>query len=93
MTNFESNLLKAIEIFVMKILISGNILNGLMSVLTFNSFNFSFMLGQVSKVDHKSTFWKQMVYNFIIFGVNLGYGIFVLRPIFCSLVITKKNLD
>ena len=78
----KRNLIKAIEIFVMKILISGNILNGLMSVLTFNSFDFSFLLGRVRKVDHKSTFWKQMSHTLIIFGVNFGYGIFDLRPIF-----------
>ena len=56
-----------------------------MSVLTFNNFDFNFMLGRVSGVDHrkkgmhKSTFWKQMSHTLIIFGVNLGYGINALR--------------
>ena len=47
-----------------------------MSILSFNHFDFGFMLGKVEEEDkqarmHKSKFWRQFVYNFVIMGINL----------------------
>ena len=45
----------------------GIILNSLLAVLTFNSFDFYLMLGKSDRDEkerlHTSTFWRQFVYN------------------------------
>ena len=50
-----------------KTLFLGTLLNSLLGVLTFNSFDFYLMLGKVdgNKTErfHQSKFWKQIVYN------------------------------
>ena len=48
-----------------------------MSILSFNHFDFTLMLGKVKEEDkqgrmHKSKFWRQIVYNVIIVVTNLG---------------------
>ena len=58
-----------------------------MSILSFNHFDFSLMLGKVEKEKkdermHKSRFWRQIIYNFIVLAAYLGYNktkYFVLR--------------
>ena len=56
-------------------LISGILFNSLSSVLTFNNFDFDLILGKVDKSDidryHRTTFWKQVIYNIIIVMVHL----------------------
>ena len=52
-----------------------------MSILSFNYFDFSLMLKKVEKGKeedrmHKSKFWRQCIYNLIIFVVYLGYDIY-----------------
>ena len=47
-----------------------------MSILSFNHFDFGLMLGNVEEKDkqariHRSKFWRQCVYNFVIVEVNL----------------------
>ena len=47
-----------------------------MSILSFNHFDFGLMLGKVKEDEkqprmHKSKFWRQFVYNFVIVAVNL----------------------
>ena len=54
----------------------GIFLNGLLSVLTFNSFDFHLMLGKVDESEkssryHKSTIRKQFFYYFIIIAIHL----------------------
>ena len=49
-----------------------------MSILSFNHFDFSLMLGKVEKEKkdermHKSKFWRQIIYNIIILAAYLGY--------------------
>ena len=59
-------------------LFTGILLNSLMSILSFNHFDFSLMLGKVKDGEkkqrrlHKSKFWRQCVYNVIIVLTNLG---------------------
>ena len=58
-------------------LFSGILLNSLMSILSFNHFDFALMFGKVLEGDkqgrmHKSKFWRQIVYNIIIVVTNLG---------------------
>ena len=48
-----------------------------MSILSFNHFDFSLMLKEAEKEKeeyrmHKSKFWRQLIYNLIIFVVYLG---------------------
>ena len=55
---------------------SGIVLNSLMSILSFNQWDFSLKLGKISEYDkqarmHRSKFWRQCVYNFVIMGINL----------------------
>ena len=55
-------------------------MNSLMSILSFNHFDFSLMLKKVEQEQeedrmHKSKFWRQLIYNLIIFVVYLGYEI------------------
>ena len=47
-----------------------------MSILSFNHFDFGLMLGKVPEDEkqdrrHRSKFWRQFVYNFVIVAVNL----------------------
>ena len=56
---------------------AGILLNGLMSILSFNHFDFALMFGKVEEEKkqsrlHKSKFWRQCVYNVIIILTNLG---------------------
>ena len=56
---------------------SGILLNSLMSILSFNYFDFALMFGKVEDKDkqgrmHKSKFWRQIVNNVIIVVTNLG---------------------
>ena len=56
---------------------TGILLNSLMSVLSFNNFDFALMFGKVKEEErqnrlHKSKFWRQVVYNVIIIVTNLG---------------------
>ena len=55
-------------------LVSGILLNSLSSVLTFNNFDFDLIFGKVDKRDidryHRTTFWKQVIYNIIIVVVH-----------------------
>ena len=56
---------------------AGILLNSLMSILSFNHFDFALMFGKVEEEKkqsrlHKSKFWRQCVYNAIIVLTNLG---------------------
>ena len=48
-----------------------------MSILSFNHFDFGLMFGKVEQEKdkqarmHRSKFWRQCVYNFVIMGINL----------------------
>ena len=55
---------------------SGILLNSLLSLITFNSYDFWSMFGKVDETLkyrrwHRSTFWKQLTYNTIIFAVHI----------------------
>ena len=57
--------------------IIGIFLNSLMSVLSFNNFDFSLMLGKIDEKKnqnrmHQSKFWRQCVYNIINAGGGLA---------------------
>ena len=54
------------------------LLNSLMSILSFNHFDFALIFGKVEEGDkqgrmHRSKFWRQLVFNVIIVVTNLGY--------------------
>ena len=56
---------------------AGILLNSLMSILSFNHFDFGLMFGKVEEGEkqrrfHKSKFWRQCVYNVLIIVTNLG---------------------
>ena len=56
---------------------TGILLNSLMSILSFNHFDFALMFRKVEEGNkqgrmHKSKFWRQIVYNVIIVVTNLG---------------------
>ena len=56
---------------------TGILLNSLMSILSFNHFDFALMFGKVVEEKkqsrlHKSKFLRQCVYNVIITLTNLG---------------------
>ena len=61
----------------MTIIFLGILLNSLMTILSFNHFDFSLMLGKVKDEDkqgrrHRSKFWRQCAYNGVITATNLG---------------------
>merc|ERR1712179_355433 len=58
----------------------GILLNSLMTILSFNHFDFGLMFGNVREEDrqarmHRSKFWRQFAYNCVIVAVNLGLTI------------------
>ena len=55
----------------------GIFLNSLMTILSFNHFDFALMFGKVKEEEkqgrrHKSKFWRQCAYNGVITASNLG---------------------
>ena len=57
-------------------LLPGILLNSFMTILSFNHFDFALMFGKIEEEKkqsrlHKSKFWRQCVYNFVIVAVNL----------------------
>ena len=55
----------------------GILLNSLMTILSFNHFDFALMFGNVQEEDkqarrHRSKFWRQCAYNGVITATNLG---------------------
>ena len=55
---------------------AGILLNSILSVLSFNNFDFFVMFWKVKKEEehkrwHQPTFWKQLTYNFLIIMINL----------------------
>ena len=69
-----------------------------MSILSFNHFDFSLMLNKVEDEKkqermHKSKFWRQCVYNIIMFAAYLGYTIFKNHILIASLVNMYLSLD
>lgn len=69
-------LLEIYKTIILKLFI-GLLLNSVMSVLSFNNFDFPLMFGKVDEEKkqermHRSKFWRQFVYNFMIICTNLG---------------------
>ena len=55
----------------------GILLNSILSVLSFNNFDFFVIFGKVKKEKeykrwHQPSFWKQLTYNLLIIIVNLA---------------------
>ena len=62
---------------IQELFVTGILLNSLMSILSFNHFDFALMFGKVAEAEkqgrmHRSKFWRQFVYNVIIVVTNLG---------------------
>ena len=62
----------------MYLIFKGILLNSLMTILSFNHFDFALMFGKVKEEEkqarrHRSKFWRQCAYNGIIMVTNLGY--------------------
>ena len=58
-----------------KLFSSGNILNSLSSILSYNNFDIDQMFGQKKNPNsrHQTTFLKQMIYCIIMTLLNMGY--------------------